>query len=340
LWASGTFESGADWYADLWTRWQGANPEGGRSFSLPTWCNLAIFPGGREDPEIKALEATLPADLFLERYGAEPCPPAGLVFREFSYATHVREIGWHTYVREPEKLTGHHNDTFAAGHDWPIELAIDPGYAGGYAVVALTWIGDTVYAFDEVFAQGKVAEDIIAECKARWWWKRVTGGVMDVAGKQHPGSKSQVEIWRHEAGLHLRVNRVGVVEGILRLRTFLQNPATQKPRIYFSPRCRNALEEFRKYRYVKDSENRPVTELPLDRDNHSLKALGYWLYDRFGPVLRKHRKSQDLGQPFGFGGAVTTVPEVVILPGVTPGGVRFGYNRVPEDPALSFEVSP
>lgn len=337
LWASGTFESGSDWYADLWTRWQGANPEGGRSFSLPTWCNRAIFPGGRKDPEIKALEATLPSDLFLERYGAEPCAPSGLVFREFSYATHVREIAWRTGVRLPEFVSGHHADAFAAGHDWPIELAIDPGYAGGYAVVALTWIEDTIYAFDEVFHRGRVAEEIIAECKTRWWWKRVSGGVIDIAGKQHPGAKSQVEIWRSAAGLRLRVNRVGIEEGILRFRTFLQNPATQRPRIYFSPNCSNALAEFRKYRYVKDTQNRPVTELPLDRDNHSLKALGYWLYDRFGPVLRTHRQPQDLGQPFSFGADARPQPDIAILPGHTPGGVRFGLSHVEPVP-LTFEV--
>jgi len=161
--------------------------------------------------------------------------------------------------------------------------------------------------------------------------------VIDIAGKQHPGSKSQVEIWRHSAGLRLRVNRVGIVEGILRARTFLNNPATGKPRIYFSPRCRNALAEFREYRYPKDTDNRPITEIPIDRDNHSLKAISYWLYDRFGPVLRKHRKPQDLGRPFAFDDVPQAGRDIAILPGVTPQGVRFGFNETPNAP-LTFEV--
>ena len=100
----------------------------------------------------------------------------------------------------------------------------------------MTWQNDQVFVFDEVVDTGLVAEDIIARCKERWWWKHVKGGVIDIAGKQHPGSKSQQEIWRSAAGIYLRTNRVGVVEGILRLRTFLVNPATKQPRIWFIAR--------------------------------------------------------------------------------------------------------
>jgi hypothetical protein len=335
---SGTLEAGADWYPSLWQRWRAQNSDGGSAHSLPTWANKHIFPGGRQDPELLAISATLPADLFLERYGAIPCPPAGLVFREFSYEQHVREIAWRTYVKEPGMITGHHKDALAAGHDWPIEITVDPGYAHAYAVLALTWWGDQVYCFDEVYETGLVAEEVIARCKERWWWKRVTGGVIDIAGQQHPGAKSQVEIWRHTAGLNLRVNRVGIVEGILRTRTFFLNPATQQPRLFIAPKCKGLLAELAKYRYHKSVENRPVSELPIDRDNDACKALAYWLYDRFGPVLRKRRKTQDLGQPFAFGAGPSNAPEMTILPGNTPAGVRFGYNRAPAGPDLSFEV--
>jgi hypothetical protein len=336
LWASGTFEEGAQWYTDIWTRWQADNPEGGKSFSLPTWCNLAVFPGGRADPELLALEATLPADLFQERYGAVPCKPSGLVFKEFSFERHVREIAWRYYI-QPGMISGHHKDALAADMAWPIEIAVDPGYAGGYAVLAVTWKDDLVYIFDEVYQQGMVAEDIITMAARKWWWKKVRSGVIDVAGLQHPGQRSQVEIWRHAAGVNLRVNRIGIVEGILRLRTFLVNPETGEPRIYFAPKCRGLLAEFGKYRYPKDSDNRPVTELPIDRDNHALKALSYWLYDRYGPVMRRHRQPQDIGDPFGY--AEQEVGRTIgLLRGKTPEGVRFGIQRGLPEPGLSFDV--
>src|SRR5690606_39648731 len=68
---SGTFEGAYGWYADLWNRWQGPNDDGGKSFSLPTWTNRAVYPGGREDPEIKRQESLMPPDLFQERRSEE-----------------------------------------------------------------------------------------------------------------------------------------------------------------------------------------------------------------------------------------------------------------------------
>lgn len=327
LLASGTLENGSQWYSDLWKRWQADNPEGGASFSIPTWSNLAIFPGGRNDPEILALEATLPEDLFNERYGAIPTKRTGLVFKEFDFERHVREIVWRFNIEEGGKNYYQHNKTaLMAGMDWPIEIAVDPGYAHAYALLALTWFGDDVYAFDEIHERGMVAEDVIARAKEKWWWKRVKGGVIDVAAKQHPGAKSQQEIWAHEAGLHLRANRVGIEEGTLRLRTFLVNPATKEPRLWFAPKCTGILDEFTKYRYRTEAEGRPVSELPIDIDNDGIKALSYWLYDRFGPVERRERKPTPGHDPF-YGDDRPKTPQVTLLPGSASGTVRLGVAR-------------
>ena len=307
LWASGTFEGSLGWYPQLWTRWQADNPEGGKSFSIPTWANLAIFPGGRDDPEIKALEATYPADLFMERCGAIPCVPAEIVFHEFDYTRHVTVL-----AKYDDKS--------------PVELAIDPGYASAYYVGALQWHGDHVYLIDELYEQGKVAEQVIALCKRRLWWKSVRGGVIDTAGKQHPGAKSQVEIWQSEAGLWLRTNRVSIVDGILRMRTFLVDPgsADGKPRLHFSPTCKGVLAEFSKYKYAKDADNKPISELPIDRDNHGIKAISYWLYDRYGPVLRKKRKPRPGHNPFAGG---VTEPAWDVDIERSQAGVRFGKRK-------------
>ena len=78
---SGTFEGALSWYADMFERWGGENPEGGESFSIPSWSNTAIFPDGRDDKKIKALESAMPYELFMERCGAVPYKPSGLVFK-------------------------------------------------------------------------------------------------------------------------------------------------------------------------------------------------------------------------------------------------------------------
>ena len=61
----GTFESSLGWYPERFSAWQAKavqRRENAKSFSLPTWTNTFIFPGGREDPEIKR---HIPRDGFL-----------------------------------------------------------------------------------------------------------------------------------------------------------------------------------------------------------------------------------------------------------------------------------
>lgn len=291
---SGTLEAGLSWYGDCFTRWQGPNREEAKSFSLPTWSNRTIFPGGRDDPAIKSIEATYPPDLFQERFAAVPCKPYSLVFKEFDYSDHVQDL---------DRL------------DLPVELAIDPGYTGAYAVLALQESGGLVRVVDEVYSRYGVAQDVIAECKRRWWWdlvpKRTAGksaGVIDVAGKQHQGMASHVEIWAQEGGVSLRSQPVSVQDGILVVRTLLRNPRDEnRPRIVFSSELTGlkdfeghplgVLGEFGMYTYPKKTALQGASDLPIDKYNHALKALGYWEYDKHGPVMgrktitkRKQRK--------------------------------------------------
>tara|TARA_R110000868_G_scaffold386549_1_gene654846 strand:- start:1099 stop:2493 length:1395 start_codon:yes stop_codon:yes gene_type:complete len=278
----GTLEKAAGWYVDCYNRWRGVNKEGATSFSIPTWSNLSIFPGGREDAEIKLLEATLPPDLFMERFGAVPMPAYGLVFKEFDYTKHVADL-------EPMDL--------------PVELAIDPGYTGAYAVLAIQQAGGLMRVIDEVYARYGVAQDVIAECKRRPWWDAVpkiadgkTAGVIDVAGKQHQGMASHVEIWAKDGGVALRSRPVSIEDGILVVRNLLKNPADEgRPRIVFDSGLSSlkdfeghplgVLGEFGMYRYPDKTALQAVNDRPIDKYNHALKALGYYEYDKHGPVM-------------------------------------------------------
>jgi hypothetical protein len=262
---SGTLERSQEWYAELWRRWQGLNEDDARSFSIPTWDNLAAFPGGREDPEIKRLEATFPPEIFMERFGAVPIKPSDLVFPEFEYSRHVSEEAEH----EPGA---------------PVQLWIDPGYSHAYAVLAVEVRENKVYHFDEVYQHGMTAEQIIAICKDRPWWPDVRVLVMDYAAKQHPSAESQEEIWRRLTGLPAILNRVRIVDGILRHRTFLIDPATKEPRLFHHPRCSGTLAEYGQYRYPRDASGRVVSEVPIDIHNDAMKAIAYGLVANFGFV--------------------------------------------------------
>ena len=108
--------------------------------------------------------------------------------------------------------------------------------------------------------------------------------MIDIAGRQHHAAPSQIQIWAAHANLRLRSHRVWIKDGIDRLRTFLRDPGSGEPRITINPRCQALIREFANYRYHEPREHRPISELPIDADNHAIKALCYWLFDRFGYV--------------------------------------------------------
>lgn len=299
---TGTFEGSLGWYPELWNKWQVENPEGGKSFSIPSWSNKVLYPGGRDDPEILLLEASTPPDIFQERYGAVPCPPSGRVFNEFQMSLHVKdmrdaEYPWPTDVVWCE--SAHKSITYDPRA--PVYLWTDPGYAGACSVLAAHILGDTVYVFDEIYERSLVTEQIIQIAQSRPWWSRVEKGVADIAAKQHQAMPAVAETWQKKVGLRLSMNRVGINEGNERLKTFLiPHPITGRPKIYIDPACQGLISEFggapnpfsgqtEVYRWKVDRNGTIVGKTPEDTNNHSIKALIYGLVDKFGYATRSNR---------------------------------------------------
>jgi hypothetical protein len=183
---SGTLERGLPWYLDLYKRWRGENAIGARSFSMPTWSNTAVYPGGEEDPAILQLRAEYPEDLFMERFGAVPRTHYNAVIPEFDTAIHVRKL--------------------AIEENVPIELWVDPGKLV-YCVLFVQVIGPYTHVLDRVYATGKIAQEVIPDVMAHRLFKYVNpeqAGVIDFAAKQEHGNKSQLTLWNEIAGCRFR----------------------------------------------------------------------------------------------------------------------------------------
>lgn len=290
LFMEGTFESSEDWYADLWEAWLTGGPEGEISFSLPSWTNEAIFPLGEADPELQTMRRLNEA-MYYERFGGRPTPPANVVHPEFNYSLHVGSAPY-----DPK---------------FPVEVAIDPGYNGAYALLALQYYGGTVHVVDEVYERRKSVRQVIRETLSRPWAERVDparAGVIDIAGTQHQGMESHAEIWasprkKGGAAWTLGSRFVHITDGIERLRSFLIDPATERSRVlYNAETTKNAQLEFKRYRYGEDRDGRPQREKPIDRDNHAVKALAYWLVDRFGYAVPQRSRTATLryGTPHAY----------------------------------------
>lgn len=281
---SGTLERGLPWYGDLYERWQAQNTLGARSFSLPSWSNLEIYPGGREDPAIKELESEFPPDLFQERFGAKPRRTFGLVLPEFDMTKHVKKLEFNKNL--------------------PVELAIDPGQHC-YAVLFLQYDGLVCNVLDRVYERGLIAHEIIPIAMGKPLWKYIDpqyAGTIDNAGKQHQANKSQIELWQEIAGVSLTGQYIKLDDtiSVLRYRLGDVNPL-HKPLIYFNDHMTNArnpdgsavdiLAEPLSWMWPNRAPGRNEAVRPVDKNNDACKALGYSLVARYGSnVERKARR--------------------------------------------------
>jgi hypothetical protein len=274
MFLSGTFEGSLGWYPQMFTAWGSGADKEARSFSLPSYTNVYLYPGGAQDPEILRLKDVSSDDFFMERIEGIPSPPKGVVFPEFRPDIHVAEVEY-----EPGE---------------PVYLWMDPGYAGAYAVEVVQIIGEQVRVIDEIYEQGLITDDIIDIAQSRAWWPDVKFGVIDIAGTQHQAMAAPAEVWLAKTGLYLSSQKIKINEGTERLKGWLRiDPRTHASRIVFNPKCHGILSEFgaapnpfdgqtKAYRWKTDREGNIVGDVPEDKNNHGVKAVIYGLVDRWG----------------------------------------------------------
>lgn len=289
---SGTLEISQAWYYDLINEGQmPENTKGVRSFIVPTWENTASFPGGREDPKIKRVEAVIPKERFDVRFGGKPVRVMGLVIQNADPLT--------TVSLEAEYIPGH-----------AVELAIDPGYSGAYAILAIQRREGGIYIVDEVYEQFFTTEQIIEVCQEKPWWVDVAQdnpGVIDRAAKQHHSADSVLEKWEELTGFWLDLNEavIPVEDGADQLRMYLA-----AKRLFVNPGCHGLLAEWglcespvpnqQPWQYRRDKTGTLRGDRAVTGADHASTALTYWLINRYGFVSPEY-----LSKSFGFSAMFT-----------------------------------
>ena len=289
---SGTAEGSEGWYTAMWTGWQSEaiqDFEDAQSFSLPSWSNTYIYPGGREDPEIKFLEAQLSDRVFQERHAGRPVKVVGLVHPAFDKDIHIQTCSYDPNL--------------------PLWIGIDPGYSGqpsNYAVAVWQFQDWQWRAIDEVwmnkFYQPNFSHaDIIKECMTREWWNSVRQNKatawIDVSAERHSDANvPAVTQWRKIAGLTVLSKKVGLNAGMDRMDSMLKfNDHTEAPIAVVSPKCELAISEFgagpnpqsgemRSYKWPTKSDGTVTGRKPIDAHNDFIKASTYLFTNVLGPV--------------------------------------------------------
>lgn len=285
---SGTLWDNVGWYADLYRIGQRANEFDLQSFSLPSWANAALFPGGQEDPEIKAWRATLAEDDAARRIDAAVLASPARMYPEFVEPVHVQ--GWAEFDPEAD-----------------VVLLVDAGYyPSRYTVLAVQFRRDRLgremlVVVDEVWEWHKFHEEIIGMCQARPWWANVTQVVGGHETTQHQAAESTAEVWSAVARVYFETFDAGrILEGARRVRWLLKPPDGKGARLVLGPRCTGTAWEFQHYRRKTDHRGEVISEEPEDKNNDAMDALRTGVVWRFGLVdAPEQRRGLKLRSPYG-----------------------------------------
>lgn len=189
-----------------------------------------------------------------------PTQFAGLVYKEFNYATHVLQqmpSGWSNWGPPME---------------WPVYWHIDP-HPQTPTAVTFTTVGpppaNRKYIFHEIFKRGTV-EDIAGLIKLT-----LEGRFSPRAGLGDPCMWNEDELtgtcWATDFmahGLYLERAVKDLERGIMAAKQALKgrNPLDGSPNWMVSPACRRFIREIKSYSWDKDNK-------PVDKDDHMMECF-------------------------------------------------------------------
>jgi hypothetical protein len=255
---------GRNWFYHLWQ--QGRNPDftGWESWRHPSWMNDILFPAGRQDEEILAMEREMTAELFQQEVAADFSEFVGKVFKDFDEETHVKKLSFNP--------------------DWQTYACCDYGWTNPF-VWLLLQVGPngTVHVMRELYQTQKDPIELSDMIK-----RRGLAPTGLIAFYPDPAEPQDTAILSRRLQVRARINGGGELRDRLDLiRKGLRkaNPDDDKsePRLLVDHSCTELINEMNIYRYPENkSEMRNNAEEPMDRDNHGPEALGRFYKGYFG----------------------------------------------------------
>lgn len=272
---------GYNWFYDLWKRGQSKKHPSWYSIKSPSWDNVVMFPGGRNDPEMIEAEETSAEEFFLQEYGAEFTSFAGRIYSEFDEGYHVID----------EKDWYFHND-------WENYIAFDFGFRVPFVCLNIQVDpADNIYVWEEYYETRVHTTQHARNLKSLIQW-RVDGGYYDISGPDEAGTLLNVF---HDSKEHRNKHLENITmapspndwrPGVNRVKEFLKLHDTDgdgipdTPHLYVVSNCVNTIKEFNTYRVKeqteKMAEKQDPKEEPRKKDDHAMDALRYFIVGHFG----------------------------------------------------------
>lgn len=256
------------------------------SWQFASWENPYVFPGGRQDPEILAVERTTTKEWFAQEYGAEFTAFVGKVFSEWDERTHVRTVNYDPNL--------------------PSYVAFDWGFSNPLAAIEFQ-LGpsDTVYVWREYYAKGLHLGEHVANLTNVEERPPPPSYKLDL-GFGDPSEPAAIR--------YMSQNYVPTVgdpdlkekftwrQRVDRLAAFLTEQETgyhvdeygtpdKAPRFFVDHSCRQFIHEMNNYRSSRPPHTlipQDPRDAPIKKDDHGIDAMMYALVMLYDTGATRH----------------------------------------------------
>lgn len=303
----GTTPEGMNWLYDLWQYGQNPDYPMFESWRYPSWENEHIYPGGREDSEIKLLERTMPSEEFQQEIAALFTSFSGRIYSEFDEKTHVGKC--------PYTLNG----KCIYNPEWPNYLAFDWGFVNPLAAIEFQIDPQQrVHVWREHYKSRIILDDHLEILRNR---EQPPGYKIDLCfgDAADPNAIETVNAkfsacWGDPKSKDIWMEGVQLVKGFLKTQQIGEDEygaPIEQPWLFVDHSCLNLIREFNNYRSPPKKSVRGVETSPREAaqafDDHALDALRYGMMH----VFRL--------------GANVRLSSAVVMDGLSSGGSDGGF---------------
>ncbi len=279
-----TTPEGFNWLYSLWQYGQDPQFVDYASWRFPSWENRHVYPGGREDSEIKLIEATTTYEWFLQEIGADFASFVGKIYGEFDETVHVKPQAFNPL--------------------WKNYMCIDWGFVNPLAAIEFQ-----VDSFDNVHVWREHYRDYLRLGEHIEIWKNrenPEGYRLDLifGDAEDPEACAQVNvefgpcIALPEAKKNWREG-VDTVKKWLKLRPTGANhedgTPIEEPMLWIDNSCRNLIYEANNYRAPETRSDEKIVEgtgskrpATSKQPDHALDALRYGIMHVFVCGATRH----------------------------------------------------
>lgn len=157
----------------------------------------------------------------------------------------------------------------------PIELAVDDGYIDPRAILFIQRTPDRILVFDELYHSHHLPEVCVGEALAL----AADRGLKKPEIAIIPTEAVTLRERFRASDIPARPGTHKIVDGIGVLRSHILDGNGHRT-LQVNRRCRNLINELTSgYKYPEQG-SRKDTEVPIDKDNHAVDALRYWVWTR------------------------------------------------------------